>query len=110
MVGTQGAAVGRYDIEANRQPEAGAAAGAVARSFRPVKAFAQAGQLLIADAGGAVGEVNHQHPAAAAGGDVQAAAAVGIAQAVLQQIVEELHQAVAVAEDHRLLRERHLNA
>ncbi len=47
----QGAAVGRYDIEANRQPEAGSAAGAVARSFRPVKAFAQAGQLLIADAG-----------------------------------------------------------
>jgi hypothetical protein len=34
----QGAAVGRYDIEANRQPKAGAAAGAVARSFCPVKA------------------------------------------------------------------------
>jgi hypothetical protein len=34
--------VGRYDIEANRQPKAGAAAGAVARSFCPVKALAQA--------------------------------------------------------------------
>ena len=41
---------------------------------------------------------------------MQAAAAVGIAQAVFQQIVKELHQAVAVAEDHRLLRERHLDA
>ena len=43
MVGTQGAAVGRYDIEANRQPEAGAAGGSLHITAR------RSGRMLVID-------------------------------------------------------------
>ena len=37
---------------------------------------------------------------------MQRAAAVGVAEAVLQQIIEQLHQAISVAEHHRTVRQR----
>ncbi|MNP38547.1 hypothetical protein D3C76_1320630 [compost metagenome] len=40
--------------------------------------------------------------------NAQCAAAVGITQAVFQQIIEQLHQAVRIAEDHGAVRQRQL--
>lgn len=40
---------------------------------------------------------------------MQPAAAVGVAEAVLQQIIEQLHQAISVAEYHRAVRQREVD-
>ena len=40
---------------------------------------------------------------------MQRAAAVGVAEAVLQQIIEQLHQAISVAKYHRAVRQRKVN-
>jgi hypothetical protein len=63
--------VGRHDVEANRQPQSGAAAGAVARTFGTIKALAQPFQLFIADARGAVGKIKDDATACLAGADQQ---------------------------------------
>jgi hypothetical protein len=47
MRGAQRTAVRRHDIRADRQPQSGAAAGAVTRTFGAVESFKQARELQI---------------------------------------------------------------
>ena len=93
------------DVNANRQPQTGAAAGAIAGAFGTVKTFKQFFQLRVLHAGCGIREGKGKAPVFLSAGNQQPAAAVGIAQAVFQQVVEQLHQPIFVAKHHRAVRQ-----
>ena len=109
MGGTQGAIVRLDDINANRQSQPGAAAGTVAGAFGAIKTFKQFFQLRILHARSGVGKGEGETAVFLSAGDVQSATAVGVSQAVLQQVVEELHQTIFIAKHHRAVRQGEVN-
>ena len=82
------ATVRLHNIQTDCQPQPGATAGAVARAFRAVEALKQALQLLVTHPGAAVGKAQQQGVIARDKLDKRSPAAVGVAQAVLQQVIK----------------------
>lgn len=74
MTGVQAAAVGGDDIHTDCQPKTGSTAGSVAGALGAIKTLAEPRQLLVANAGAAIGEIERQHATILFGVNLQAAA------------------------------------
>src|SRR6267378_4588931 len=88
------------DAAADGEAEAAAAIRAAARAFDTVEALEELGQRFGRDARSRVLELHYDAFAVAPRSDAHAAARVGVAHRILEQVAEHLAQAVGVAE-HR---------
>ena len=80
--------MGLDDVAADRKSQSGAAFRAAAGLVDPEEPLEQVGQHILRHAGGAVLEVDEDLVVPAPGCDRQLPSRIGVAQAVLEQIVQ----------------------
>ncbi len=98
------AAMRFHNIAANAQAKTRTARGTVTRAFHPKQAFKQVRQSVIGNAGRGICEQNIHPTCLYPRTDVQLPRLVGVAQAIFQQILEQLLQTLGISlNQHRLL-------